>query len=152
MFRWCSKYWGLERCPQKCFKSTFFILVRNGTFAVRFPLSWALQKLSKTWPFSHYSSKSPLPLKKNLLIAFGSFGSLVVQNRQPVGCRGLLMKSISLLKQRQLLDHTQSKFCSIQYRICIIFIQQQKPRNSFFLIKGGSFLLNSGSAHLSCAP
>ena len=86
---------GQERCPQKCFKSTFSILARNGTFAVRFPFSWALQKVSKTWPFSHYGSKSPLPVKKNLLIAFGSLGS---------SKRGLLMKSITLLKQRQLLQ------------------------------------------------
>ena len=58
------------------------------------------------------------------------------------------MKSITLPKQRQLLESTHSKFSSIKYRICIIFIQQQKPRNSYFLIKEGNFLGKFGL----CAP
>ena len=33
---------------------TFFTLARNGTFVVRSPFLWALQRVSKTWPFSHY--------------------------------------------------------------------------------------------------
>ena len=49
------------------------------------------------------------------------------------------MKSLTLLKQSRFLDHTCNKFCLIQNPICIIFIQQQKPRSSYFLIKGGNF-------------
>ena len=128
---------GSREKPSEVFQEHVLFLARNGTFTVRFPFSWALQKVSKTWPLSHYGSKSIFPLKKNLLIAFGA---LAVQNRQHVGYRGLLMKSITLLKQRQLLAYTHSKFCSIQYRICIIFIQQQKLRNSYFHIKGRNFL------------
>ena len=40
---------------------TFFTLAKNGTFVVRSPFLWALQKVPKTLPFSQYGSKSPSP-------------------------------------------------------------------------------------------
>ena len=66
---------GSGEIPSEMFQEHVLFLARTGTFAVRLPFSWALQKVSTTWPLSHYGSKSPLPLRKNLLIAFGSLGS-----------------------------------------------------------------------------
>ena len=40
---------------------TFFTLARNGTLVVRLLFLWALQKVPKAWPLSHYGSKSPSP-------------------------------------------------------------------------------------------
>ena len=90
---------SFREMPSECFKSTFITLARNGTLVVRFPFLWALQKVSKTWLFSHYGSKFPLPLSQELINCIWlpwQFKIDILYRKWRV--HGILMKSIKVLK------------------------------------------------------
>ena len=66
---------------------------------VRFPFWWALQKVSKTWLFSHYGSKFPLPLNQELINCIWLPWQFKIDNMyRDWRVHGILMESIKLLK------------------------------------------------------
>ena len=85
--------------PSEMFQEHVLYFGEERYLSRKIPIWWALQKVSKTWLFSHYGSKFPLPLNQELINCIWlpwQFKIDILYRNWRV--HGILTKSMKLLK------------------------------------------------------